>query len=205
MNFEAYVIRLRQLRDQIKQQIKVVEAYPPKPGTQYRKNVSAAVDDWNNRILAIGKDLKSRAALNELIYQRNRFGPHSYEARQSYESKERNIRILRAALLELAQYVHSLSLLIFDGDPLVKASLEAIKNALKHLNGHVQQGQNAVLSTHPYEQQITAAFSEVRPADPALPGGASIYAGSDLITLIIALFVLIKRWAEEKSREDEKT
>lgn len=197
MNYEANAIYLRQMKAQITTTSMSLDADPIKSGTHSFNQLIAKISEWERRIELMRRDLKSQAHHNAAAFSRNRFGPSSYSAKQSFTSKTQNIETLRTAIFEVAHALAVLLEKLHAGGSPEKKALEGMKHAVNNIMKDHKSGQEFGLGGK--EQVLTASVRQLEsgaggPPSQMQPGGII-----DIFTLVLSYFALIKAMRNRKS------
>ena len=191
MSHQMKLFAIRALGDQIEAERIKIMGIMPEQGKAAFQSLEAKIDGWKARIEAVQKDLKSQSHFNHMIHQQNRFGAGAYAARQSFQSREGNVKELSDALGDVAAKLQDLIAALWGGKPREARALEAMKHALGNwlkTTKHTEQG----VIGQPAPHQLQATVQEIRSQVPQGPAGPPAPGVVDIFTLILAYFVLLK-------------
>lgn len=192
MSHQTQLFGLRALAGQIDAERIKLMGDRPKPGDAAHIALQRKIDGWTLQITGIEKDLKSRSHFNRMIYETNRFGAHGYAAKQSFNSKEGNVRALSDALAAVARVLVTLITDLYAGPGGEERALKGMEHALSNWLESVKHSEEGVMGAVPFNVQNAVQEVQVRatqPADgPTMPAPGVV----DIFTLILAYFVLLK-------------
>lgn len=192
MSHQTQLFGLRALAGQIEAERIKLMGDRPKPGDSAHIALQRRIDGWKMQIVGIEKDLKSRSHFNRMIYDNNRFGDHAYAAKQSFNSKEGNVRELSSALAAVAQVLVTLITDLYAGPSGEERALKGMEHALSNWLQSVKHSEEGVMGAVPFNVQNTVREVQVRAAQPAegpmMPAPGVV----DIFTLILAYLVLLK-------------
>ena len=202
MNDFAILKQLSDLSSSIRSEINKILPGTPDPTSPHFAELSRKIPQWTANLTAIQRQieprLKSRAHLNQMIFNQNRFGHGAYSAKQRYNSHNANITKVSDALAAVLNEIALLSEVFYKGDSPETRILKALAEAGSQLT--TQSDANVIdLSSAPASHELTAVIEQAR---PLLPQGNQQLGGpnaSGAIILLFTLFALIKHQLNQKT------
>ncbi|MFP7673094.1 hypothetical protein ACG74X_07015 [Marivita sp. S0852] len=194
MTHEGQLIRLKRLTHDIVVERHKLMGDPPAPHTAAHTAMSQKIDSWSHIFeelsASLGRSLKSRSHLNHMIYQQQRFSPNAYSARQSFQSKQSNIRDVAAALSNLEEALRDLIETFYAGQPAEIAAMEAFSDVVTNWLERVKHTEDGIMGPVPVELQT--AVVKIYDSAPASGKPSVPLTVVDIVTLLLAYFVLLK-------------
>lgn len=202
MQHEAVRIGIRQMTAEIAAErtrliSSPIEIGPGKPTAELDR-LAARVERWRTQLQLWQRQIKSAAALNDMIFDKARHGPGARPARDSHRGKAQALDGLRDAALEAAREIDGLIRDIFRGPGPQAVALSAISDALEALmKARTAMPETLDLRGLPEGQAVISAMTRVSPSPgPVLPPTGAV----DLFTLILGYFVLLQALRKSMGR-----
>lgn len=202
MNDFAILKQLGGLSASIRTEINKILPGVPEPTSPHFAELVEKIPQWTRTLQAIQKQiaprLKSRTHFNEMMLNKNRFGPSSYSAKQRHKSHAANITRVSDALAQVLSEIALLSEIFYKGDSPETRILKALAEAGSQLTTQSDAGV-IDLSTAPASHELTAVIEQAR---PLLPQGSQQLGGpnaSGTIILLFTLFAMIKHQLTQKT------
>lgn len=202
MNDFAILKQLTDLSSSIRSEINKILPGTPAPTSKHFADLSQKIPQWTASLNAIQRQieprLKSRAHFNQMIFNKNKFGQGSYDAKQRFNSHSANITKVSDALAAVLKEIALLAEIFYKGDSPETRILKALAKAGSDLTK--QSDANVIdLSSTPASHELTAVIEQAR---PLLPQGNQKLTGpnaSGAIILLFTLFAIIKHQLNQKT------
>lgn len=192
MNYEAQVIQLRRMKNEIVTARLGLSTNPVQPNSHGLDKILAQAAGWDNKIRLIQRELKSRSHHNAMVMGQNRFGATRHAARQSFDGKQKNLQTLYNATLEVAHELTHLVQQAHGGAGPTQRALEGIKSALQNLSRQGGDPQSESFGLGGQEQVITATVRQLERDFQVPPGSMPASGIVDVFTLLLSYYVLLK-------------
>ncbi|MCK0148525.1 hypothetical protein MWU54_00685 [Marivita sp. S6314] len=200
MNHQGQLIRLKRLTNDIVNERIALMGGAPGARTGKHAELAQKIDAWSQTVeeltAALGRSLKSRSHFNHMVYQQQRFSPHAYSARQSFQSKEANIRDVSQALMDLEEALRDLMSAFFTGNGPEAKALEGIADVMSNWMKRVKHADEGIMGPVPVQLQTAVVQAyEQSPAGGARSAPPTVI---DIFTLLLAYIVLLKSFNKSK-------
>lgn len=191
MAHEAQRIRLRTLAAQIETARIGLGIQRPQDGSHDRTVLDRQIDGWKRDVENARRSLKSKAHLDQMVFEKERFGKTAASARHRLKSQNNNHTELSLLVKRVNTAVLALIAALNAGPDGEVVALKGLEHALD--NWAKSAGSDEALLTMPVSPQVQAEFKALQQVNPQplpdMPGPMGIV---DFFTFTLSAFVLLK-------------